>query len=119
VNTKTTNRPTTVRELGDMAEQLGMLPSELLEELGPWPTPPAGYTMTKGDEDRWIGNDVVNRQYIVTPVWNGATNSRSIDLWTSREPGESDAHLTPLEAIELAADLVTMARDALASGVSE
>ncbi|MBD1541041.1 hypothetical protein G9E11_01970 [Arthrobacter sp. IA7] len=118
MSTNAIKRPATLRELGDMA---GDFPTfmRMLDELGPWPIPPVGFAMTKGSEQRWIGNDVVNRQYIVTPVWNAATNSRSIDLWTSKEPGESDTHLMPLQAIELAADLLIMAKDALGTAVEE
>lgn len=118
MNTQTINRPTTLRELGDLA---GDFPTfmRLLEELGPWPTPPADYVMTKGNEDRWTGTERLNRGYIVTPVWNATTDSRTIDLWTSKDPGESDAHLTPQEALQLAADLLQLANEALADEAAE
>ena len=112
---KITNWNMTVAEAADLSREQGYerFSDWLAEHAGSWPKRPAGFAADEDNEDLWIGNDVVKRTHIITPVWNASTNRRSIDLWTLREPGESDAHLTPEEAITLASDLLKMAQDAL------
>lgn len=121
MNTNTSNWPATVRELGDLAEQRGMTATELLEEmaeqLGPMPMPPAGFTLAKGCADLWIGTDAIHPQYMITPAWNAATDRRTVELWTAKgTKDEVYTSLTPLEAIQLAADLIKLAQDALRDG---
>lgn len=122
MNTKTTKTPhtkrelsgLTVREAADMAVKEDLTFGQWLEKYGPTITmPPAGYTLAPKSENRWIGTEKMNRGWIITPVWDGATNRRTIELWTSKDPDESDARLTPMEAIQLAADLIELAKDAL------
>lgn len=111
----TTKYSATVRELGDMAESMNMTVLRLLEVLGPIPMPPAGYVLAPKSETRWIGTETMARGYIITPSWDYRTQKHSIELWTSKDPGESDAHLTPADAVQLAADL-TAAAEALPGG---
>ncbi|WP_104175521.1 hypothetical protein [Arthrobacter sp. Y81] len=106
----TTKYPATVRELGDMAEKLGMKASELLEMLGPIPMPPAGYTLARRSGDRWTGPETFNRGWIITPAWNASTNTHSIELWAASHEPPSYANLTPDEALQLAADLTAVAK---------
>ena len=110
-----TNWNMTVEEAADLSREQGYERfSDWLADNAPsWPTRPAGFVMSKHNENRYVGNDVVNRTHIITHVWEASTNRRCIDLWTLREPGESDAHLTPQEAITLATDLLAMAQEAL------
>lgn len=117
--TNATNWPATVRELANLAEQRGVRLGEIYglleDELGPCPLPPAGYRLAKGTEDVWTGEDIVNRNYIMMPAWNAATNQRSVELWTAKgSPDESFTSLTPAEALQLASDLVKLAKDAIA-----
>jgi hypothetical protein len=112
--TKTINWPATVRELGDMAAQQGLNPSELLEQLerdlGPMPMPPADYTLAKGSETRWIGAEIVKRRWIITPSWDSTTNVHSLALWMADHKAPTYAQLSPSEALELAADLAAAAQ---------
>lgn len=109
--TKTTNWPATVRELGGMAFQQGLNPVELLQQLerdlGPMPMPPAGYRLNKAG-DCWIGEDIVNRGWILTPGWKFDTG-HCINVWTVQ-----DRDLTPTEALELGTALIAAAQAARA-----
>jgi hypothetical protein len=109
-----TKYPATVRELGDMAEELGMKASELLEMLGPIPMPPAGYTLAPKSSDRWIGTEIINRRWILTPVWHSTTDSHSVDVWMADHMPPNYAELTPAEATELAAALLHVTKAARA-----
>jgi hypothetical protein len=94
-----------------MAHKMGIKPSELIGMLEPWPKPPAGYVLAEGTSDIWTGTDIVQRGWIITPSWNATTDRHSIELWTAKgSPDEVLSHLTPAEAIQLAADLTTAAR---------
>jgi hypothetical protein len=102
----TTKYPATVRELGDMAEKLGMLPSEVLELLGPIPMPPAGYTLAPKSSQRWIGTEIINGRWILTPVWDATTASHSVDVWMADHEPPNYANLAPAEAADLATALL-------------
>lgn len=106
MNTQITKIPATVRELGDMAAALGMLPSELLELLGPIPMPPAGYTLARKSDRRWIGPEIIHGRFILTPVWDAVTNSHSVDVWLADHQAPNYSTLTPAEAADLAAGLL-------------
>lgn len=110
--------PRTVREAGDMAHQLGMTPAEFLDMLGPIPMPPAGYVLFKAGSDRWIGPEIVGPRWIVTAVWNAATNERTVEVFTATHVGEKYTNLTPAEALAMAADLVELAQPLAANGGS-
>ena len=116
---QTTNYPATVRELAEMAEKLGMKPSELLGILGPIPMPPAGYTLAEGCDDHWIGHEIVKRGWIITPAWNSTSNVHSIELWAANHEPPTYALLSPAEALELAADLAAVAKAIAAAGAKE
>ncbi|MDQ0679064.1 hypothetical protein QFZ30_002446 [Arthrobacter pascens] len=102
--------PRTVREAGDMAEKLGMKLPEFLEMLGPIPMPPAGYTLAPHSDDKWIGRETMNRGWIITPAWNATSNTHSIELWAADHEPPDYTVLTPPEALQLAADLITAAQ---------
>ena len=108
--TQTTNWPATVRELGELAAREGRNVSDLLDELerdlGPCPRPPAGYTLAEGTSDLWIGDDVVNGGWILTPGWKFDTG-HCINVWTV-----TDRDLTPREALELGTALIQAAQAA-------
>jgi hypothetical protein len=103
-----TNWPATVRELGNLAHEKGMslvaLMDQLESELGPMPMPPDSYTLAPGTDDLWVGNDVVNRGWILTPGWKSDTG-HCINVWTVK-----DRDLTPAEALGLGAALITAAQ---------
>lgn len=107
---KTIKAPATVRELGDMAEALGITATDLLELLGPIPMPPAGYTLAHGSQNRWIGADIVKQRWIIQPVWDGSTNRHSLELWMADHRAPNYAELTPAAALQLALDLEAAAR---------
>lgn len=111
--THSTAWPATVLALGDMAEERGMKPSELLAELerdlGPCPMPPAGYRLNKAG-DLWTGPETMNRGWILTPGWKFDTG-HCINVGTV-----TDRDLTPTEALELGAALIAAAQ---ASGVAK
>ena len=107
--TKTIKDPATVREAGDMAQALGMKLSELMGMLAPIPMPPAGYFLAEKSSDRWIGHEVVKRDWIITPIWNATTNTHSLELWTANHKPPTYANLSPDDALQLAADLTAVA----------
>ncbi|MDV8148538.1 hypothetical protein [Arthrobacter sp. B10-11] len=111
---KTTKYPATVRELGDMAEKLGMTASELLEMLSPIPMPPTGYTLAPKSSHRWIGPEIINGRWILTPVWDATTDSHSVDIWMADHEPPHYAGLTPTEATDLAAALLQVTQAARA-----
>lgn len=115
--TTTKSWPATVREAADAAEKAGMPLSNYMEwleqQLGPMPVRPANFVLAKGHKGRWVGPEIMNRHWIITPTWNSVTNARSIELWTAKGDDETDSKLTPLEALQLAADLMNLANDAL------
>ena len=115
MNTQTTKYPATVRELGDMAEALGMLPSELLEMLGPIPMPPAGYILAPKSSHRWIGTEIIHGRFIVTPVWDATTNTHSVDVWMADHERPNYSNLAPAEATDLAAALLQATQPARAA----
>lgn len=108
----TTKYPVTVRELGQMAEERGMEVSRLLEVLGPIPMPPEGYTLAHKSDSRWIGEEIVKGRYIITPAWtwNSAGGFHSIELWMADHEAPDYAVLTPVDALQLAADLAAVAK---------
>jgi hypothetical protein len=101
-----TKTPATVRELAEMAHEQGKTLTEMLDSIGPIPMPPAGYILTQGHEDKWIGHEIVNRRWIITPTWN-VHNGRSLEVWMADHEPPSYAHLSPEDALQLAADLIT------------
>jgi hypothetical protein len=112
-----------VRELGNLAHEKGLNPSELLEQLerdlGPMPMPPADYTLAKGSETRWIGAEIVKRRWIITPAWTSTTDTHSLELWMAEHRAPTYAQLSPSEALELAADLTAAAQTVLAAGSTD
>jgi hypothetical protein len=97
-----------------MAEELSMKASELLEMLGPIPMPPAGYTLAPKCSDRWIGTEIINRRWILTPVWHSTTDSHSVDVWMADHEPPNYAQLSPTEAAELAMALLQATQPARA-----
>lgn len=110
--TQTTKYPDTVRELGEMASALGILPSELLELLGPVPMPPAGYTLTPKSDDRWVGAETIKSGWIITPTWYASTNTHYIEVWLAEHYRPNYSPLSASEALALAADLAAVSRAA-------
>ena len=110
----TTKYPATVREAADMAEKLGMQLSEFLQMLGPIPMPPTGYTLAPKSSHRWIGPEIINGRWILTPVWDATTASHSVDVWMADHEPPNYANLTPAEAIDLAAALLQATQTARA-----
>lgn len=106
-----TKYPVTVREAGDMAEKLGMTLPSLLELLGPIPMPPAGYTLAPKSDFRWIGPEIMNRNWIITPAWTQTSTggTHSIEVWMADHERPTYANITPAEALQLAADLTAVA----------
>lgn len=106
--TQLTKWPATVNGLVSTALERGVNPADLLVELerdlGPCPRPPAGYTLTRGKSDLWIGDDVVNTGWILTPGWKFDTG-HCINVWTVK-----DRDLTPTEALELGTALIQAAQ---------
>lgn len=111
-----TKWPATVREFGDMAAERGLgivaMWDELEREFGPIPMPPAGYTLAHGSSDRWIGDEVINRRWIITPAWYASTDSHSIEVWMADHQAPTYGDLTPAEARELGAALIQAAQAA-------
>ncbi|QSZ47210.1 hypothetical protein [Arthrobacter sp. D5-1] len=101
----TIKRPATVRELGNMAEEMNMTAAQLLEFLGPWPEPPAGYTLDPHSDVRWLGPETCHRKWIITPVWNSATEAHSLDVWLADHQPPNYAEMSSQDALELAAVL--------------
>jgi hypothetical protein len=101
--------PTTVRGLADMAAEQGKTLAEMLDIIGPIPMPPAGYTLAQGPEVKWIGHEMVNRRWIITPTWT-VTTGRALEVWMADHEPPRYAHLSPEDALQLAADLITAAR---------
>lgn len=110
----TTKYPATVRELADMAHELGMMPSELLEMLGPIPMPPAGYALPKKSDYRWTGPEVIHGRFILTPVWDARTGAHSVDVWLAGHESPNYSSLTPAEAVDLAMALLQVTHTARA-----
>jgi hypothetical protein len=113
----TTKYPATVREAGEMAERLGMNLSEFLEVLGPIPRPPAGYTQHGASGKRWIGPEIVGPHWILTAVWTATTNETTIEVYTATHVGEKYTHLTPSQALAMAADFVELSEAIAAQAI--
>ncbi|WP_284985481.1 hypothetical protein [Arthrobacter sp. fls2-241-R2A-172] len=107
----TIKRPATVRELGNMAEEMNMTASQLLEFLGPWPEPPADYTPDPHSDVRWLGPESYHQKWIITPVWNSTTDAHSFDVWLTEHQPPTYADLSPEDALELAETLSNCARN--------
>lgn len=114
----TTKYPVTVRELVEMARERGMEVSRMLEVLGPIPMPPEGYTLAPKSDTRWIGQEIVNGRYIITPAWtwNSAGGFHSIEVWMADHEAPNYASMSPADALQLAADLTAAAHAILAAG---
>lgn len=114
MNTQTTKpfSAMTVREFADMAYGRGMTFVELLDEAGPIPTRPAGYTLAPKSDFRWTGPEVIHGRFILTPVWDAATDSHSVDVWMADHMPPNYAELTLAEATELAAALLQVTQTA-------
>lgn len=116
--TKTIKTPRTVREAGDMAEKLGITLVELLDMLGPIPMPPSGYSLIKTGSDKWVGPEIVGPRWIATTVWNASTAEQTIEIFTATHVGEKYTNLTPGQALAMAADLIELAQDVMADGIT-
>jgi hypothetical protein len=116
----TTKYPLTVRELGEMAEEQGVTAARLLEVLGPIPMPPKSYTLAPGSDLRWIGEETMNRNWIITPAWtwNSTGGAHSLELWTANHEPPRYANLSSADAFDLAADLITAARAVETAGTT-
>lgn len=109
-----TNWPATVREAGAIAATEGKTLSELFEdlvnELGPCPAPPDGYAQDPHSDFRWLGPEVMHERWIITPVWNAATDSHSVDVWLADHRPPNYAELSSKDALNLVAALATASR---------
>lgn len=109
-----TNWPATIRELGEMAARedldLGAMLDRLEAEAGPIPRPPAGYTLAPGCSDHWIGTEIINGRWIITPAWDSTTNRHTLEVWMADHQPPNYSALTPSAALELAASLLQAAR---------
>lgn len=103
------NWPTTVREAGEIAASEGKsvaeLFQELTEELGPCPTPPEGFQLDPHSDVRWLGPEVMHKRWIITPVWNAATDTRSVDVWLADHTPPNYSELSAEDALDLVAAL--------------
>lgn len=117
--TQSIKYPTTVREAGERAAQEGLLLSEYLESRGPFPMPPSGHSLAQGSSSRWLGHEIVNRRWIITPTWDAATDSHAIEVWMADHKAPSYAELSPADAVQFAADLLTATRAANDAGTVE
>jgi hypothetical protein len=117
----TTKYPVTVRDAGDMAEKLGITFVELLEMLGPIPMPPAGYTLARGSDNRWIGTETIRLGWIITPVWTWSSSggAHSLELWMADHKQPTYSNLSPADALQLAADLAAAAKAIAATEAKE
>lgn len=117
----TTKYPLTFRDSCNMAEERGSTAVDLLEMLGPIPTSPAGYALAHGSDFRWTGPEIMNRRWIITPVWtwNSDGGTHSIELWMADHEAPDYAVLTPADAIQLAADLAAVASKIAAAEATE
>ncbi len=106
MNTQTTKRPYTLRELGEWASDRNMDILQALDFFAPWPTAPAGYTLPRNSEYRWIGPEIIHGRFILTPVWNAMTDTHSVDVWLADHTRPNYSSLTPAEAADLAAALL-------------
>lgn len=110
-----TNWPATVREAGEIAaaegKTLSELFQELVDELGPCPVPPDGYTLDPHSDTRWLGPEVLHERWIITPVWNAATDTRSVDVWLAGHTPPNYAALSAQDALDLVAALAAATRD--------
>jgi|GEM_PF-4161659 len=104
-----TKTPATVRELADMAREQGKTLVEMLDIIGPIPMPPAGYILAQGREDKWIGHEIVNRRWIITPTWN-VPNGRALEVWMADHKAPRYAELSQADAVQFAADLLAAAQ---------
>lgn len=117
----TTKYPLTFRDLGRMADDMGISPVDLLEMLGPIPTSPDGYTLAHGSDFRWTGPEIMNRRWIITPVWtwNSDGGTHSIEVWMADHERPTYANITPAEALQLASDLTAVASKIAATEAME
>lgn len=104
----------TEHESANMAYERGMTFVELLDEVSPIPWPSAGYTLGPKSDFRWIGSEVIHGRFILTPVWDAATDSHSVDVWIADHQPPSYSGLTPTEATELSAALLQVTQTARA-----
>lgn len=79
-------------------------------------TPPVGYVLAEGCADHWVGPEVMNRGWIITPAWNATTDTHSVELWAANHEPPNYANLSPADALQLAADLAATAAAVLAAG---
>lgn len=107
--------PMTMGGLIEDALRLGRTPSEhfakLEKKLGPVPQSPAEYTLAEGSDFRWIGPEIMNRNWIITPAWTQTSTggTHSIEVWMADHERPTYANITPAEALQLAADLTAVA----------
>ena len=104
----------TVRELGDIAQGDFKAFLSLIENFGPWPMPPAGYTPAPNSDDRWVGSETIKGGWILTPTWYASTNTHYVEMWAAEHYPPNYTRLTAAEALELASDLAATARAAQA-----
>ncbi|WP_275777928.1 hypothetical protein [Paenarthrobacter sp. Y-19] len=129
---QTIKAPTTIRELGEVAEKLDMGFAEVLDLLTKtlgvnwWnrdhedfsaessetseysateQAPPTGYELAPGGTDVWVGAETFARGWIITPTWNSTTRQHAIELWIATNPDETYRQLSPGEAHQLATEL--------------
>ncbi|MDE8668006.1 hypothetical protein PY310_05335 [Pseudarthrobacter sp. H3Y2-7] len=108
--TTTTLYPATVRELAEMAHDRGVLPSELLVELEPFPEVPAGYVLSEGVDGLYLGREVEAAGVVIIPAWNYRTQEHYVELWTGKGTGdEAMVILSNVDALQVAANLAAAA----------
>lgn len=99
--TTTTFSTMTVRDLGNLADERGVKPSELL--------PPAGYELDEDSVGRdgqgvWEGPDVKGEGWLIMSQW---TLEHGLTFWVD---GDGDNAIPASEAVKLSAALAEVAR---------
>lgn len=113
MNATTTLYPATVRELAEMAEARGVKAADLLQELEPFPEVPAGYVLAEGIDGLYLGREIEAAGVVIVPAWNYRTQERYFELWTGKgTDDEAMVHLSPVDAVQVAASLAAAARAA-------
>jgi hypothetical protein len=105
--------PATIHELGDMAEARGMGIVALMEQLMPFPEPPAGYIASEEVDGLWTAPEIRAAGVVVIPTWNYRTQSHEVELWTGKgTDDEAMVRLCPADAVQVSASLTAAARAA-------
>ncbi|MET4618679.1 hypothetical protein ABIE18_000102 [Arthrobacter sp. 2762] len=113
----------TVREGAELAYGLGVtltdLMAELEKRLGPIPMPPAGFSPDPHSDTRWLGPESTHRKWIITPVWNAATDTHSFDVRLADHQAPNYAALSASDALELTEALAAIAATTHTKGATD